>query len=156
MIVYKTSMLKMPPDCTKCMFEICRFPCGRDSDGVLPDYFDKRHPNCPLEEITEQKPKPATTKPAPQKHKYGEYKNVLLTDDQLTKLKAEFSHDWKDRIDRLSEYIETKGAKYKNHYATIKSWARRDKERAEAKRPEQTRETSYDISELESMSIFED
>lgn len=157
MIVYKTSMNKMPPDCTKCALMFCSLPCRRrDSGGILSDYFNKRHPNCPLEEITEQNPKPPAPKSAPQKHKYGEYKNVLLTDDQLTKLKAEFPRDWESRIERLSEYIETKGAKYKNHYATIKSWARRDKERADAKRPEQTRETSYDINELENMSLFED
>lgn len=157
MIVYKTSMDKMPTDCAECVLEFCGLSCRRrDSNGIWHKYYDKRHPDCPLAEITEQKPKPAASKSAPQKHKYGEYKNVLLTDDQLAKLKAEFPRDWENRLDRLSEYMETKGAKYKNHYATIKSWARRDKERAEAKRPEQTRETSYDISELESMTIFYD
>jgi predicted phage replisome organizer len=60
------------------------------------------------------------------KHKHGEYKNVLLSDDDLEKLKAEFP-DWAERIERLSEYIESKGAKYKNHLATIRSWARKDK-----------------------------
>ena len=33
----------------------------------------------------------------PRKHKYGEYKNVLLTDDELEKLKAEYA-DYLDRI----------------------------------------------------------
>lgn len=70
-----------------------------------------------------QKPK----KEKPVKHKYGEYKNVLLTDDELEKLKDKFP-DWQDRIERLSLYIESKGAKYKSHYATILSWARRDTE----------------------------
>jgi predicted phage replisome organizer len=60
-----------------------------------------------------------------QKHKYGEYKNVLLTDEELDKLKSEFP-DWQRRIDTLSEYIASKGVKYKSHYVTIKSWARRD------------------------------
>lgn len=58
---------------------------------------------------------------------YGTYQNVLLTDEEFQKLKAEFP-DWQERIDRLSEYIESKGAKYKNHLATIRSWARRDKQ----------------------------
>ena len=60
------------------------------------------------------------------KHKHGEYNNVLLSDDDLEKLKAEFT-DWAERIERLSEYIESKGAKYKSHLATIRSWARKDK-----------------------------
>lgn len=73
-------------------------------------------------------PSPASA-PAPQKvkHKYGEYKNVRLTDEELDKLKADYPQDWQQRIDRLSEYIESSGKRYKNHYATIRAWARRDK-----------------------------
>jgi len=59
------------------------------------------------------------------KHKHGEYNNVLLTDTELEKLKSDYP-DWEQRIDRLSGYIASKGAKYKSHYATIKNWARRD------------------------------
>ena len=61
------------------------------------------------------------------KHKYGEYKNVLLTDEQLEKLKAEFP-DYKEKIEILSEGIELKGYKYKNHLLAIKKWAKKDKE----------------------------
>lgn len=60
------------------------------------------------------------------RHKYGSYANVLLTDEELDKLKIEFPGDWEQRIERLSEYIASKGAKYKNHLATIRSWARKD------------------------------
>lgn len=67
-------------------------------------------------------------KPKETKHKYGEYANVLLTDEDLSKLKAEFPADWQQRIERLSEYMECKGAKYKNHLATIRSWARNEKQ----------------------------
>lgn len=66
----------------------------------------------------------------PVRHKYGEYKNVLLTDEDLAKLKAEFPTDWAVRIERLSEYIASKGAKYKNHLATIRTWAKRDQKQA--------------------------
>jgi hypothetical protein len=59
------------------------------------------------------------------KHKYGEYSNVLLTDDELSKLKSEYS-DWNERIERLSAYIASKGTKYKSHYATIRNWARKE------------------------------
>ena len=60
------------------------------------------------------------------KHKHGEYKNVLLSDDELEKLKVAFPAEWQDRIERLSIYMESKGAKYKSHYATILNWARKD------------------------------
>ena len=63
----------------------------------------------------------------PTKHKYGEYNNVLLTDEELEKLNNEFA-DLDQRIERLSEYIASKGTKYKSHYATIKSWARKETE----------------------------
>lgn len=64
----------------------------------------------------------------PVKHKYGEYKNVLLTDEELDKLKTEYS-DWEDRIERLSSYVASTGKSYKSHYATIRNWARKDAEK---------------------------
>ena len=63
----------------------------------------------------------------PPRHKYGRYNNVLLTDDDMEKLQAEYPSDYQERIERLSEYIESKGAKYKNHLATIRAWGRREK-----------------------------
>lgn len=60
------------------------------------------------------------------KHEYGQYKNVLLSDEELEKLKSEFS-DWDDRIERVSEYCASKGKKYSNYLATIRNWARKDK-----------------------------
>ena len=65
----------------------------------------------------------------PTRHKYGTYKNVLLTDEDMEKLKTEFPDDWRNRIERLSEYIASSGKTYKNHLATIRVWAKKDKER---------------------------
>jgi predicted phage replisome organizer len=59
------------------------------------------------------------------KHRYGEYQNVLLSDPDLVKLKAEFP-DWEERIEKLSVGIASKGYVYKNHLATIRNWARKD------------------------------
>lgn len=64
-----------------------------------------------------------------QKHRYGQYNNVLLTDEEYSKLQEEFPDDYIDRIERLSEYIASKGNSYKNHLATIRSWARRNREK---------------------------
>ena len=66
-------------------------------------------------------------KDKPGKHKHGEYANVLLTDAELEKLRQQFPHDLPARIERLSEYIASTGKKYKSHYATIRSWANKDK-----------------------------
>lgn len=60
------------------------------------------------------------------RHKYGEYQHVLLTTEQYEKLSQELGDKTFEYIRRLDEYIEMKGAKYKNHYLTIKNWHRRD------------------------------
>lgn len=57
------------------------------------------------------------------KHKYGEYKHVLLSDQDMEKLKAEYQDVVIDKaIKILDEYIETSGRKYKNHYLVLKKW----------------------------------
>ena len=66
-------------------------------------------------------------KEKPQKHKYGQYQNVLLSDDELEKLKTEFPVDWEERIERVSEYCASKGVTYKNYLATIRAWARKER-----------------------------
>lgn len=65
---------------------------------------------------------------APTRHKYGEYKNVLLSDADMDKLRAEFP-DWEERIERLSAYIAQSDKTYKNHLAVIRNWAKRDAEK---------------------------
>lgn len=71
---------------------------------------------------------PIQKKAVETRHKYGEYKNVLLTDTDLEKLKTEFASDWQQRIEKLSIYKASTGKSYKNDLATIRNWARRDKE----------------------------
>jgi hypothetical protein len=67
-----------------------------------------------------------TSPPAKEtRHKYGVYNNVLLSDTDIEKLKSEFP-DYLSRIERLSEYIASTGKSYKNHLATIRSWAKKD------------------------------
>ena len=63
-----------------------------------------------------------------QKHKYGEYRNVLLSDAEHEKLAAEYK-DLPKRIESLSEYMASTGKVYKSHFATIRAWARKDKEK---------------------------
>lgn len=69
---------------------------------------------------------PEAAPPKPKRHKYGAYQNVLLSDEEYEKLRNEFPHDYSERIERLSEYIASTGKTYKNHLATIRSWARKD------------------------------
>ena len=62
------------------------------------------------------------------KNIYGAYQNVKLTDEEFEKLKTEFP-DWQERIENLSEYIDSVGDKYKNHLSTIRRWARKDQKK---------------------------
>lgn len=79
----------------------------------------------------------------PTRHKYGEYQNVLLSDQDLEKLKTEFPNDWKDRIERVSEYCASQGKTYKNYLATIRAWAKKEKPQVIKQ------QTSKSISETE-------
>ncbi|MHC0190546.1 helix-turn-helix domain-containing protein [Enterococcus faecium] len=78
-------------------------------------------------EYIRELPPSKKSKAKPVRHKYGEYKNVLLSDEQMEKLKTEFPNDYQERIERLSEYCESSGKTYKNYLATIRSWARKEK-----------------------------
>ena len=75
-----------------------------------------------------------STKPdKPIRYQYGEYENVLLSDGEAEKLKREYPDDWRQRIDRLSEYMASTGKRYQNHLATIRAWARKDAPKPAAK-----------------------
>lgn len=68
------------------------------------------------------------------KENFGEFENVKLTKEEYEKLKEKFS-DWKQKIDKLSVYLKSKGDKYKSHYATILNWDRREQEEKEKNKP---------------------
>lgn len=85
---------------------------GKESigEGIQPD-----SPNPPS-------PPPSGNK-KPTKHKRGEYKNVLLTDEEVEKLCNEYGKPMAEAsITFLDEYIEMKGYKAKSHYMAIRKW----------------------------------
>lgn len=71
-----------------------------------------------------------STPTAPKKHKYGEHKNVLLTDEEYGKLQERFPTDYEAKINALSEGLALKGYKYKSHYLAILKWAKNDEQKA--------------------------
>jgi predicted phage replisome organizer len=56
----------------------------------------------------------------------GECNNVILLDWQWKKLKELFPNNYRERVDRLSRYINKTGKSYPSHYATIVNWAKED------------------------------
>lgn len=94
-----------------------------------PNLVNSNLGNGPQLSTKESSTKESTTKESRRepRHKFGEYSNVLLTDSDVQKLQAEFPTDWEERIERLSSYMASTGKSYKNHLATIRNWARRDR-----------------------------
>ena len=111
--------------------------------GIGKDRIDK----VSIGEVKENNARARTREEKPVKHRYGEYKNVLLTDDELEKLKERFPQDWERRIEDLSLGIESKGYKYKSHYAAILSWARRD----EARKPSPKQGSAEELDDFYKM-----
>ena len=68
------------------------------------------------------------TKKEINKEKFVEFENVFLSEQEFEKLKARFKNEAEVYIERLSNYIESSGKRYKSHYATILSWAEKDKQ----------------------------
>lgn len=54
-----------------------------------------------------------------EKKSYGEFANVLLTDEQYEKLKEIYNQHLLEAIETLSSYIKSSGKKYKDHYAVL-------------------------------------
>lgn len=105
-----------PPETSQCDADVT--PPLQTSDGEKE--IDK--------EIDKEKEtdKDSAGAPAKPRHKYGTYKNVLLSDADYEKLKSEFPADYNERIERVSEYVAMNGKKYKDFLAVIRNWARRD------------------------------
>lgn len=77
----------------------------------------------------------------PARHKYGQYLNVLLSDEELEIWKTECPQ-WLAYINDLSGYMTSSGKSYKNHLATLRNWYRRDKEQGKVREQKQA---SYDL-----------
>lgn len=57
------------------------------------------------------------------KHIYGEYKHVRLTDEEHQRLIKDYGfNQTNEAIQYLDEYIEMKGASYKNHNLVLRKW----------------------------------
>ena len=60
---------------------------------------------------------------------YGEYKNVILTDEEISNLKSKLQKKYDEYLERLSQYMASTGKTYASHSATILSWYEKDLEK---------------------------
>lgn len=118
----KQKLLTDSEDCKANSIANCQSNVSKADKDIDKDIEEDKERDIIASADAEAAPKPSKK---PVKHKYGEYENVLLTDDELAKLKAEYP-DWQERIERLSSYVASTGKAYKSHYATIRNWARKD------------------------------
>ena len=79
------------------------------------------------------------------RHKYGEFKNVLLSDKDLEKLKAEYSEELVEKyIKKMDEWIELNGRRYKNYYLALRQWMNKEVSKKQEKVEKQEGDTKYD------------
>ena len=70
--------------------------------------------------------------------KHGIYKNVEFTAEEFDILIAEFPDTYQSWIEKLSSYMASTGKAYKNHLATIRSWAAKEKDKQKQQPQEST------------------
>ena len=79
------------------------------------------------------------------RHKYGEFKNVLLSDKDLEKLKTEYGEELVEKyIKKMDEWIELNGRRYKNYYLALRQWMNKEVSKKQEKIEKQERDTKYD------------
>lgn len=87
--------------------------------------------------------------------KYGDFENVLLTDEEYKKLRDKFGAKTEEKINDLSYYLESKKVTYKSHYAVILNWHRRDMKKFKEKNGfnnfNSTGTSSYEVIKTKSL-----
>lgn len=74
-------------------------------------------------------PKPSKKSlPENKKKQYGQFNNILLSDNEYTKLIPFYTseHLLKGKIEDMSLYLKSTGRVYKSHYATLINWGKKD------------------------------
>jgi hypothetical protein len=90
------------------------------------------------ESIQYIEPRTRTLEPKEEKYiEFEKFPGIKIHQHELEKLKLEFT-DWEDRIEKLWLYIGSKGVKYKSHYITILSWAKKNGERKPSSKKQRT------------------
>lgn len=126
-----------------------------EAEEYIP-YEDKPHTSAPKQNENDTK---KTTKSAEIKHKYGEYQHVMLTETELSKLKADYKNA-DELIKFLDEYIEMKGYKAKSHYMAIRKWVADAVEEQACKNQRKSKNApyhdphpSYDLNEFSKLAM---
>ena len=99
------------------------------------------------------KVKESEDKPHSPKKTYGEFKNVLLSDDEYNLLIEQFGNP-EQLIKRLDEYKEQSGKQYNSDYMAIRKWVVEAVKEDEAKKP--PIDETYNIDEINRKAMLND
>ena len=78
-------------------------------------------------DINKRTDKPSPAPPKSVKKTFGEYSNISLTDDQYQQLVRDYGESViNDYIQRMDEYIQMKGKKYKDFNLVLRNWIKKD------------------------------
>lgn len=145
----KTNVKQMKDEC-KTSEKPMKDQCKTD---VEPSYYNKEYKKERIQEGEEGKnttiPQGDSTtqkkKTTEEKHRYGEYQHVLLTDKQFEKLVNDYGEfEVHEAIKFLDEYIQMKGYKAKDHNLTLRKWVFKAVEEEKSKNsPQQSRGNDY-------------
>ncbi len=81
---------------------------------------------------------------------FGEFRNVLLSETELSELRTRYPRFYEAKIERLSRYLASTGKTYRNHFATLLDWLQED-----TAKEEPVQESSYDINELDKIDTLD-
>lgn len=116
-------------------------PSYSEKNSIKESKENKRKVN---ESKGEYEPNGSAPKPKPERHKYGEYKHVLLTDQQYSKLINDFGEQVvKSYIRKVDEYCQQYGKSYNDYNLTIRKWLGKDGKHAGNSRADNSTEHKY-------------
>ena len=102
-----------------------------------------------LDKVSIDKGRGEESTPPPNSKTYGEYQNIILTDEQYRALQEKLQGHTNTMIEKLSRYIKSSGKTYQDHYVTLLNWYEQDKEKLTQKKDSSKSIPTYE----DSMSI---
>lgn len=108
--------------------EVPQIESGQAEDNCPPDIEKEKEIDLEIDleeekEVKKKKSASATYLRTAEGDYLGNYKNIKLKENELTKLTEEYgTEDTQEAIDHLSEYIERKGYKANSHYLALRKW----------------------------------
>ena len=128
-------IIKANPSSYFCLGGSTHLEGGGENNDYITNNYNKNNNNKASKKKTTKEPR----------HKYGEFKNVLLSDKDLEKLKTEYGEELVEKyIKKMDEWLELNGKHYKNYYLALRQWMNKEVSKKQEKVKKQEGDTKYD------------